>query len=142
MATHWKRAHGDFYEALRLLRSPFLSLFTVLFRSENFRTVCNRAGRKFTKSDFSGLAPIQQVLKSCRTKVPRILPRIFEIFRASCPGKRRPLQIHQKAPPCFNAKSPVKFKRSTKVLWRSGKLMLLGQEYFKEVLLQLGPCAA
>ena len=51
-------------------------------------------------------------------------PNFLRIFRALFPGKRRPLKIHQEAPPFFNAKSlagKVK-EKITKVSWRAGKL--------------------
>ena len=79
---------------------------------------------------FSSCPTTEQLLgqKSCRTKVSRIFrifvpnfapnfapnfPRIFrKTFRASFRGRRRPEKIHQKSPPCFNAKVPGKHEKN------------------------------
>ena len=77
--------------------------------------------------------------KSCRTKVPRTLLRIFvlnfgpklpdfflRIFCcASLRGKRRPEKNQRKSPPFSNAKFPGKFKKITNVFWRAGKVTKL-----------------
>ena len=74
--------------------------------------------------------------KSCRTEVPgifkissrtllRIFPNYSRSFRASFRGRRRPEKIHQKSPPFFNANPQANpKKKSTKVFWRAGKVIL------------------
>ena len=40
-------------------------------------------------------------------------PRISRTFRASFRGRRRPVKIHQRSPPFFNAKFPGKHEKKT-----------------------------
>ena len=67
---------------------------------------------------FSNFCP-----KFCPEFRSELAPNFLRILPALFSGKRRPLKIHQKSPPFFNAKCPGKSEENfTKVFWRAGKV--------------------